>query len=166
MTETNECPSEYPYLIANKSKCVNNCYDEIYPLKFKNECLNQCPEGTNPIKELDNNGNISYICVANEIMEVIECKLIIKSNNKELKEDITEEEFKKYAKEYVYEHPISNTYVTSYTYTYSSNKYLIILYKLEKCPKEKVEGYISLGLYECSQKEKKKIKLIKMLLLQ
>ena len=92
-------------------------------------------------------------------MEVIECKLIIKSNNIELKEDITEEVLNKYAKEYVRDHPISNEYVTSYTYTYSSNKYLIILYKLEKCPKEKVEGYISLGLDKCIQKVKKKNKI-------
>ena len=159
-TETYECPSEYPYLIANKSKCVNNCYDEIYPLKYKNECLNQCPEGTIPFKEIDNNGIISYICVASEIMDEVECQLNLKSNNIELGEDITEEVLNKYAKEYVHEHPISNEYVTSYTYTYSSNKYLIIIYKLEKCPKEKVEGYISLGLDECIQKVKKENKII------
>ena len=157
-TESDECPVEYPYLIINKTKCVDNCYkDNEFNLMFKNECVQKCPEGTSAYLYIYN-GEFTAKCVdSNEIIEESECKLNIKNNNELEYDKITEELLEKYAKEYVHDYPVANKYVTSYSSSKDSlNKYLIVIYKLEKCPKQKVEGYISIGLDECIDKVKTK----------
>ena len=150
-TENDECPLEYPYLIVNKSKCVENCYkDNDFNLMFKNECLKKCPEGTSAYLFIYN-GEFTAKCVdSDEYVDENECKLNIKNNNDLEYDQITEDILKQYAEEYIREYPVTNTYVTSYSSSIDSlNKYLIVIYKLEKCPKQKVEGYISIGLDEC-----------------
>ena len=161
-TETDECPLEYPYLIENKTKCVDNCYTEkTYNLLFKNECFEKCPEGTSAYL-YKYNGEYTAKCVnSDDILEENECKLDIKNNNQLEYDKITEELLNQYAEDYVREYPIANAYVTSYSSSMDSlNKYLIVLYKLEKCPKQKVEGYISIGLDECIDKIKTKYTII------
>ena len=162
-TESEKCPLEYPYLIANKSKCVENCYkDNEYNLMFKNECLQKCPEGTSAYLYIYN-GEFTAKCVdSSEYLDETECKLNIKNNNNLEYDKITEDILQKYAQEYMREYPVANTYVTSYSSSIESlNKYLIVIYKLEKCPKQKVEGYISIGLDECIDKVKTKNTIIR-----
>ena len=157
-TESDECPLEYPYLILNKTKCVQNCYkDDEFNLMFKNECLQKCPEGTSAYLYIYN-GEITAKCVdSKEFLDENECKLIIKNNNNLEYDKITEDILMQYAEEYVHDYPVTNKYVTSYYSSSGSlNKYLIVIYKIEKCPKEKVEGYISIGLEECIDKIKTK----------
>ena len=155
-TESNECPLEYPYLILNKTKCVDNCYlDDKFNLMFKNECFQKCPEGTNAYL-YKYNGEYTAKCVdSNEILDESECKLNVKGDNQLEYDKITEEILQQYAEEYVHDYPVVNTYVTTYSSSIGSlSKYLIVLYKLEKCPKQKVEGYISIDLDECIDKVK------------
>ena len=155
-TETNECPSEYPYLIANKSKCTDNCYkDKNFSIIFKGECIEKCPEGTSA-QLFRYNNEIAFRCMnSNESLYDKECILDQKDNNLKYQE-ITKDILAKYAKEYVYNYPVANNYVTSYSSPESetTNKYLIVIYKLEKCPKDKVQGFVSIGLDECIDKVK------------
>ena len=147
-TETKECPLEYPFLISNKSKCVDNCFNDTeFNLMFKNECFQKCPEGTASYI-YRYNGEFTAQCVnADDFLSEKECDLDIKVSKLKYPE-ITEEILVEYAQEYVHEYPVANSYVTSYLSPDSDtmNKYLIVLYKLEKCPKQKVEGFIPIGL--------------------
>ena len=155
-TETNECPSEYPYLIANKSKCTDNCYkDKNFSIIFKDECIEKCPEGTSAQLFRYNNEDAFRCMNSNESLYDKECILDQKDNNLKYQE-ITKDILAKYAKEYVYNYPVANNYVTSYSSPESetTNKYLIVIYKLEKCPKDKVQGFVSIGLDECIDKVK------------
>ena len=157
-TETKECPLEYPFLIANKSKCVDNCYsDDEFNLMFKNECFQRCPEGTSSFI-YRYNGEFTAKCVnSEEFLDDKECELDIKVSKLKYPE-VTEDILTGYAEEYVHDYPVANSYVTSYLSPDSDtmNKYLIVLYKLEKCPKQKVEGFIPIGLDECIDKVKTK----------
>ena len=154
-TENLECPLDYPYLILSKKKCIDNCYnDKEFNFTFKNECLEKCPEGTYPYFYKYNGEDTAKCIDSNENLDESECKLNIKNNNNLEYNKITEDILQEYAEEYVREYPLANTYVTSYSYADSSHKYLIILYKLEKCPKEKVEGYVSIDFDECIKKAK------------
>ena len=46
-TDEYQCPEESPYLIADKSKCTDNCIDDDkYKCLYFNECLKYCPENT------------------------------------------------------------------------------------------------------------------------
>ena len=162
-TESEECPFEYPYLIENKTKCIDNCYhDNEFNLLFKNECLEKCPEGTSVFLYIYN-GEITAKCAdSNEILEENECKLNIKNNNNLEYDKITEKILTQYAQDYIREYPIANAYVSTYSSSIDSlNKYLIVIYKLEKCPKQKVEGFISIGLEECVDKVKTRYSIIK-----
>ena len=161
-TESDNCPLEYPYLVRNKSKCVENCYkDEEFNLMFKNECMQKCPEGTSAYLYIYN-GAFTAKCVdSKEILDENECKLNIKKNNDLEYDKIDEKKLEEYAEEYVHENPVANKYVTSYSSSIDSlNKYLIVIYKMEKCPKQLVEGYISIGLDECLDKVKTKYTII------
>ena len=157
-TENEECPLEYPFLIANKSKCVDNCYsDDEFNLMFKNECFQRCPEGTSSYI-YRYNGEFTAKCMnSDDFLNDKECDLDIIVNKLKYPE-ITEEILIEYAEEYVHKYPVANSYVTSYLSPDSDtmNKYLIVLYKLEKCPKQKVEGFIPIGLDECIDKVKTK----------
>lgn len=166
-TENDECPLEYPYLISNKSKCVDNCYnDNEYILLFKNECFKTCPEGTS-VHLYIYNAEITAKCInSDEILDENDCKLNVKGEQLDY-EKITDEILQEYADEYIYEFPIVNTYVTSYASSIDSdNKYLIVIYKLEKCPKQKVVGYFPIGLEECIDKIKTKYTIIKNIVIQ
>ena len=167
-TESDECPIEYPYLISNKSKCVSNCYnDNEYNLLFKNECFQNCPEGTSAYLYLYNKEFTAKCINSDEMLEENECKLDLKNNNKLEYDKITEDVLQQYAEEYVHNYPIVNHYVTSYSSSLDLiNKYLIVIYKLEKCPREKVEGYIPLGLEECIDKVKTKNTIIQNIVVQ
>ena len=167
-TENEECPFDYPYLIENKTKCVDNCYhDDQFNLMFKNECIEKCPEGTSALLYIYN-GEITAKCAdSNETLDENECKLNIINNNNFEYDKINEEILDQYAQDYIHEYPISNTYVTTYSSsTDSINKYLIVIYKLEKCPKQKVEGFISIGLEECVDKIRTKYGIIKNIVIQ
>ena len=161
-TESKECPLEYPFLISNKSKCVDNCYsDNEFNLMFKNECFQKCPEGTSSFI-YRYNGEFTAKCVnSDEFLDDKECELDVKINKLKYPE-VTEEILTEYAEEYVRNYPVANSYVTSYLSPESdtANKYLIVLYKLEKCPKQKVEGFIPIGLDECIDKVKTKFTII------
>ena len=157
-TETKQCPLEYPFLIANKSKCVDNCYsDDEFNLMFKNECFETCPEGTTAYL-YRYNGEFTAKCVnSEEFLDDRECELNVKLSKLKYQE-ITNKTLTEYAEEYIHDYPVANNYVTSYLSPEfdTLNKYLIVLYKLEKCPKQKVEGFIPIGLDECIDKVKTK----------
>ncbi len=157
-TETSECPLEYPFLISNKSKCVDNCYsDNEFNLMFKNECFQKCPEGTSAYL-YKYNGEFTAKCInSDDFLDDKECDLDIKVSKLKYSE-ITEDILDEYAADYVHSYPVANSYVTSYLSPDSDtmNKYLIVIYKLEKCPKQKVEGFIPIGLDECIDKVKTK----------
>ena len=161
-TESKECPLEYPFLIANKSKCIDNCYsDDEFNLMFKNECFQTCPEGTTAYL-YRYNGEFTAKCVnSEELLEDKECELNVKLSKLKYQE-ITDEKLTEYADEYIHDYPVAINYVTSYLSPDSDtmNKYLIVLYKLEKCPKQKVEGFIPIGLDECIDKVKTKFTII------
>ena len=168
-TEADECPLEYPFLIANKSKCVDNCYsDSDFNLMFKNECFQRCPEGTSAYL-YRYNGEFTARCVNSDelLSDDKECDLDIKLSKLKYSE-ITEEILVEYAEEYVHEYPVANSYVTSYLSPESDtlNKYLIVIYKLEKCPKQKVEGFIPIGLDECIDKVKTKFTIMQNVVVQ
>ena len=167
-TEADECPLEYPFLIANKSKCVDNCYsDDEFNLMFKNECFQKCPEGTSAYL-YRYNGEFTAQCVnSDDFLNEKECDLDIKVSKLKYPE-ITEEILTEYAEEYVHEYPVANSYVTSYLSPDSDtmNKYLIVIYKLEKCPKQKVEGFIPIGLDECIDKVKTKFTIMQNVVVQ
>ena len=167
-TEIAECPLEYPYLIANKSKCVDNCYsDAEFNLMFKNECFQKCPEGTSSYI-YRYNGEFTAKCInSDDLLSDKECDLDIKVSKLKYPE-ITEDILISYAEEYVHEYPVANSYVTSYLSPDSDtlNKYLIVIYKLEKCPKQKVEGFIPLGLDECIDKVKTKFTIMQNIVVQ
>ena len=162
-TETKECPLEYPFLISNKSKCVDNCFNDTdFNLMFKNECFQKCPEGTASYI-YRYNGEWTAKCVnSDEFLDDKECELDVKASKLKYPE-VTEEILTGYAEEYVHDYPVANSYVTSYLSPESDtvNKYLIVLYKLEKCPKQKVEGFIPIGLDECIDKVKTKFTITK-----
>ena len=162
-TETKECPLEYPFLISNKSKCVDNCFNDTdFNLMFKNECFQKCPEGTASYI-YRYNGEWTAKCVnSDEFLDDKECELDVKASKLKYPE-VTEEILIGYAEEYVHDYPVANSYVTSYLSPESDtvNKYLIVLYKLEKCPKQKVEGFIPIGLDECIDKVKTKFTITK-----
>ena len=140
-TETKECPLEYPFLISNKSKCVDNCFNDTdrYNGEWTAKCVN-----------------------SDEFLDDKECELDVKASKLKYPE-VTEEILTGYAEEYVHDYPVANSYVTSYLSPESDtvNKYLIVLYKLEKCPKQKVEGFIPIGLDECIDKVKTKFTITK-----
>ena len=167
-TEADECPLEYPFLIANKSKCVDNCYsDPDFNLMFKNECFQKCPEGTSAYL-YRYNGEFTAQCVnSDDFLSDKECDLDIKVSKLTYSE-ITEEILVSYGEEYVHQYPVANSYVTSYLSPESDtmNKYLIVLYKLEKCPKQKVEGFIPIGLDECIDKIKTKFTIMQNVVVQ
>ena len=167
-TESKECPLEYPFLISNKSKCVDNCYsDNEFNLMFKNECFQKCPEGTSSFI-YRYNGEFTAKCVnSEEFLNDKECELDVKVSKLTYSE-VTEEILVGYAEEYVHDYPVANSYVTSYLSpdTDTMNKYLIVLYKLEKCPKQKVEGFIPIGLDECIDKVKTKFTIIQNLVVE
>ena len=166
-TENDECPLEYPYLISNKSKCVDNCYnDNEYILLFKSECFKTCPEGTS-VHLYIYNAEITAKCInSDEILDENDCKLNVKNDQLDY-DKITDEILQQYADNYIYEYPIVNTYVTSYASSIDSeNKYLIVIYKLEKCPKQKVVGFFPIGLEECIYKIKTKYSIIQNIVIQ
>ena len=166
-TENDECPLEYPYLISNKSKCVDNCYnDNEFILLFKNECFKNCPEGTS-VHLYIYNAEITAKCInSDEILDENDCKLNVKNEQLDY-EKITDEVLQQYADNYIYEYPVVNTYVTSYASSIDSeNKYLIVIYKLEKCPKQKVVGFFPIGLEECIDKIKTKYTIIQNIVIQ
>ena len=166
-TENDECPLEYPYLIANKSKCVDNCYnDNEFILLFKSECFKTCPEGTS-VHLYIYNAEITAKCInSDEILDENDCKLNVKNDQLDY-DKITDEVLQQYADDYIYEYPVVNTYVTSYASSIDSeNKYLIVIYKLEKCPKQKVVGYFPIGLEECIDKIKTKYSIIQNIVIQ
>jgi hypothetical protein len=125
---------------------------------FKNECFQKCPEGTASYI-YRYNGEWTAKCVnSDEFLDDKECELDVKASKLKYPE-VTEEILTGYAEEYVHDYPVANSYVTSYLSpdTDTMNKYLIVLYKLEKCPKQKVEGFIPIGLDECIDKVKTKL---------
>ncbi len=49
-SEEDECPKNFPYLIVNKSRCIDNCQNDItHKVMYNYECLKNCPEGTSAI---------------------------------------------------------------------------------------------------------------------
>ena len=58
-TENKFCPSDYPFLIEEKERCIDDCNnDDTYKSKYDNKCLNECPVNTiddNFICKDDNN---------------------------------------------------------------------------------------------------------------
>ena len=168
-TSTKECPTEIPYLILNKTKCVSNCYkDDKFNLMYKNECLERCPEGTFADLYIYN-GEITAQCVtSNETFDKSEC--VLNSMNTGLEfEELTTETMQNFAEKYIRDFPIVNYYVDSYNSPIKENsnsKYLIVIYKNEKCAKEKVEGYVSLGLDDCINKVKTSNEILKNIVVQ
>ena len=56
-TENSNCPSQYPILIKEKKRCIDDCSkDNSYIYKYENNCYIQCPQNTSISK--DN----KYIC--------------------------------------------------------------------------------------------------------
>ena len=77
-TSSEECPIEYPFLILNKKKCVNNCYnDNIYNMSFRYECFQECPEGTYDDTYLIDNEKTTECKINNSYVES-ECIIIPK----------------------------------------------------------------------------------------
>ena len=61
-TENSNCPSQYPILIKEKKKCIDDCSkDNSYIYKYENNCYIQCPQNTSISK--DN----KYICEKTDI---------------------------------------------------------------------------------------------------
>ena len=153
-TDSKECPQDYPYLILNKSKCIDNCAkDQEYIFTFKQTCLNVCPNDTNIQQSLLNGENIMR-CINNETLDDKKC--ILNANKiKNFNKEITEALLHNYVIQYI-NYPSILPYVTTYSFSLSGNKHLIVLYKSEKCLKETVTGFSDINLNECTKKLKNK----------
>ena len=153
-TEDYECPQEYPYLISNKSKCIDNCYkDKEYRLTFQRICLKTCPKGSKANTYVLN-GETTKKCINSNtsLVDDTECKL--NSNpEKTVNSDITQAQLNSYAKKFKTSFS-SQPYVETYSFKIKNKekKYLIILYKLERCLKEKMSGFSDTNLNECIEK--------------
>ena len=151
-TDSEECPDDFPYLIPIKSKCIDNCAkDQDYMFTFEQTCLNACPNDTNIQHSLLNGENIIE-CI-NETLDIKQC--ILNEEKIEIfNKEITEALLKDYANEYI-NYNSTQLYVKTYSFSLSGDKHLIVLYKSEKCMKEKVPGFSDINLNECIKKLKK-----------
>ena len=163
-TDDVNCPDNY-YLIKNKTKCVANCFkDKDYPYSFKKECVEKCPKGTTA-KRITENDVDTMKCIDTSGSED-ECILDAKTNSL-LDYEITEKVLEKYALYYLDKYPFDDNYVLSYTSPDNSpNQYLILLFKIERCPKEKIEKYIPIGLDECINRTRESYHLDKNLIVE
>ncbi len=166
-TDEYQCPEESPYLIADKSKCTDNCIDDDkYKCLYLNECLKYCPENTTGTHR-EVYGKKMFICVDN-LTETLECQLNeVNLNNMDYKE-ITNERLDKYADDYMNEYFYSNEYVKAYSANNSDtgDSFLLILFKAEQCAKEMVKNYNPLGIDECIQIVKNQENIHKNLIVQ
>ena len=95
------CPTNYPKLIENKNKCINNCNnDQLYKYEFKNKCYKECPMN---ISYKSDNNYCEISCTKEfpyEIIETQECvnncsnyeiiNGLCKINNNELAKELEE----------------------------------------------------------------------------
>ena len=160
-TENYECPKEYPYLIENKTKCVDNCErDSIFRLLFENKCLQFCPDG---FSQFRNNETDMWKCLNNSEIEQDQCKSQEIYNISTRTEEITNQLLEQYAKNYMNKYALKESYVTNYThYEGTEMKYTIYLYKMERCAEELInkEVFVSFGLEECIYKIKSKLNIL------
>ncbi len=154
-TEEKECPEEFPLLVPDKLKCTDKCdnYDNMY--LYNGKCLKTCPEGTIYIDSPDGIQS-PFICGESNSTE-INCTLDDYKNHPLEPKDITKDILENYAKNYIENYPVSLSHVTSYTPPKNSkNQYLLVIYKYEKCPKEKVNNFEPLNFTECLKNIKEK----------
>ena len=119
--ESDQCPSNFNFLIEEKGKCIEDCKkDNKYQYTYDGLCYKAPPENTN-----DNDGD--FICKDNLNICISTTKKLYTSNY-----IITEEEIEiltyKYAKEYNY----TNYHIS----IYENDIYIIIIYKRGECISE------------------------------
>ena len=138
-TDNGQCPEERNLLVRTKSKCINNCNDDlIYKYQYNSECLQNCPDNTFPnefkICE-DNNINICSLSNFESDLSLDE----IKTNNIELSAI-------NYAKEYSY----TNNHISQF-----NNKfYSYILYKNSDCIDKLSLNFSTIDFGSCYNKIK------------
>ena len=102
----------------------------------------------NVVRVYFTNGENTSECInLDEFSYDKECEFNRKESKLKLQE-ITEDILAQYAGEYVYNYPVVNHYVINYSSTDNdtTNKYHIIIYKLEKCIPDEFKDFIPKGL--------------------
>ena len=121
-SENNQCPAEASYLIRDKGKCIDNCFnDNEYKYQFNYECYKECPEDS--IEEGD------YICrIKNKKKCYLYNDFFFNVNYKDLEANHFDNLIKRYIKGF------SDT--DFHIDFYQSQNYTITIYKTMECLKE------------------------------
>ena len=118
-TSEYECPKDNSLLIKEKGKCIDKCEnDNIYQYQYNGLCFNECPENTNH----DDN---DFIC---KDVNLNKC-LLSEDKLNSLKENITDDEVEKLAKNFAKEFNYTDNHVS----LYKNDIYTITLYKNREC---------------------------------
>ena len=145
-TENNQCPSEAPFLIRDKGKCIDNCFnDNEYKYQFNYECYKECPEDS--IEDGD------YICrIKNKKKCYLYNDFFFNVNYKDLELSHFDNLIKRYIKGF------NDT--DFHIDFYQSQNYTITIYKTVECLKEleMISTIIDFG--ECYKKVQEKYNFI------
>ena len=144
-TSNNNCPTEYPKLVIDKKRCIDNCRnDNINKYEFKNKCYREPPPNTVP------SADDPYYC--EEIVQPLnKCILKIEQLNIE-EDDLTNEELNSYGEDYKQRYGSSRDYVLKLENDY----YKIFIYNNIECLEETAEDAPLVDFGNCDDKVKTK----------
>ena len=118
-TENNQCPDEFPFLIKDKKKCIDDCEkDNLYKYRYNGECLQKCPNNTFH----DDN---KYLC---KDINLNKC-LLSENEYNSLNENISEKEIEKFVKNYAKEFQYTDNHIS----VFKNKIYSVTIYKNAEC---------------------------------
>ena len=150
-TSDNKCPEQYPKLVVNKSRCIDDCKkDNENQYEFENKCYSEPPPNTRPSSE------DPYYCIAITQPDDEKDKCNLKSEELDVERNkLTNEILAKYVSEFNEKYNFFKDYVNKLENDY----YKILIYDNVKCLEETSKEAPISNFDSCVKKVKTKFEI-------